>query len=131
MQHYRQGWCLERDFHLRKCRPLGIRPLYVRRDDQIVGLTHLLTLALRELLVLQIQVRRGLAQTGVQLGGLYPEQPNRATEQPTATCILKAFARAEITPTRITLGGASHWHLSPLPAQLMLVLAYLGLSPLL
>jgi transposase len=43
-QHYRQGWCLERDFHLLKDCPLGIRSLCVGHYDQIVGLTHLLTL---------------------------------------------------------------------------------------
>lgn len=36
--HYRGGWCLERDFHLVKDRPIGIQPLYVRRDDQIIPL---------------------------------------------------------------------------------------------
>ena len=36
-------------FHLLKDEPLGIRPLYVRRDDQVQGLTHLVTLALRVL----------------------------------------------------------------------------------
>ena len=30
--HYRGGWCLERDFHLIKDRPLGISPLYVRKS---------------------------------------------------------------------------------------------------
>src|SRR5262249_46957133 len=38
---YRGGWCGERLFHLIKDEPLGIRPFYVRRDDQILGLTHL------------------------------------------------------------------------------------------
>jgi hypothetical protein len=28
MRSYRGGWCLERDFHLLKAAPLGIRPLY-------------------------------------------------------------------------------------------------------
>ncbi len=127
---YRDGWSLERDFHLLKDRPLGIRPLYVRRDDQITGLTHLLTLALRLLSLVETQVRRGLAQAGEEpLTGLYPEQPNRTTDQPTAIRVLKAFARAEITLTRITLGTVSHWHLTPLWVQLIRILAYLGLSP--
>ena len=39
-----------------KDRPLGIRPLYVRRDDQIVGLAHLLTLALRVLTLFEVLV---------------------------------------------------------------------------
>lgn len=62
MVHYRGGWCLERDFHLVKDRPIGIRPLYVRRDDQIIGLTHLLTLALRVSTLIETQVRQGLAR---------------------------------------------------------------------
>ncbi len=130
VQWYGDGWCLERDFHLLKDRPLGIRPLYVRRDDQITGLTHLLTLALRLLSLVQTQVRRGLAQPGEEpLIGLYPQEPKRTTDQPTAARLLKAFARAEITLTRITLGTASHWHLTPLSVQLIRILAYLGLSP--
>jgi transposase len=34
---YRGGWTAERLFHLFKDQPLGIRPFYVRRDDQILG----------------------------------------------------------------------------------------------
>ncbi len=46
-EYYRRGWCLEHGFHLLKDKPLGIRPLYVRKDDQILGLTRLLTLGAR------------------------------------------------------------------------------------
>ena len=56
---YRGGWCLERIFHVVKDEPLGIRPLYVRRDDQIEGMTHLLMLALRVLMLFEVLVRRG------------------------------------------------------------------------
>ncbi len=44
---------MENTFHLLKDRPLGISPLYVRNDDQITGLTRLLTLALRILTLIQ------------------------------------------------------------------------------
>ncbi|MEP7190022.1 MAG: IS1634 family transposase, partial [Roseiflexaceae bacterium] len=57
IRHYRGGWCQERGFHLLKDRPLGIRPLFVRKDSQIIGLTRLLTLALRLLTLIEIQVR--------------------------------------------------------------------------
>jgi transposase len=83
--HYRGGWCLERDVHLVTDRPIGIRPLYVRRDDQIIGLTRLLTLALRRLTLIESQVRRGLAQAGEVLSGLYEGQPRRTTDRPTHT----------------------------------------------
>jgi len=126
--HYRGGWCLERDFHLVKDRPIGISPLYVRRDDQIIGLTHLLTLALRLLTLIESQVRRGLARAGEVLSGLYEGQPQRTTDRPTGVRLLKAFARAEITLTRIEMGPQVMWYITPLSGLLERILAYLGLS---
>jgi|SRR5215510_13121301 len=127
--HYRGGWCLERDFHLVKDRPLGISPLYVRRDDQILGLTRLLTLALRLLTLLETRVRCGLARIGEQLAGLYEGQLRRTTARPTGVRLLKAVARAEITLTRVQIGKRHLWHITPLPHVLARALEYLGLSP--
>jgi transposase len=56
-------------FHLLKDKPLGIRPLFVRRDDQVQGLTHLVTLALRVLTLFEVLVRRGQEQGGEDLKG--------------------------------------------------------------
>jgi len=126
--HYRGGWSLERDFHLVKDRPLGIRPLYVRRDDQITGLTHLLTLALRLLTLIETQVRRNLAQTGEQMSGLYEGQPSRKATGPTGVRLLKAFARGEVTLTRIQMGEQHSWHITPLSSLQMQILSYLKLS---
>lgn len=126
---YRQGWHLEHDFHRVKDRPIGIRPIYVRRDDQILGLIRLLTLALRLLTLIETQVRHGLARDGSALRGLYEGQPNRTTDRPTAVRLLKAVARAEITLTKIQMDGHTGWHLTPVPAWLPQVLGYLKLSP--
>ncbi len=125
--HYREGWCLERDFHLMKERPIGISPLYVRRADQISGLTRLLTLALRLLTLIESQVRRELAQRGESLSGLYEGQSKRTMERPTGVRLLKAFARAQITLTRIDMGSQVMWHITPLPGLLERILTYLGL----
>ena len=125
--HYRGGWCLERDFHLLIDRPLGIRPLYVRREEQIRGLTHLLTLGVRLLTLLETQVRPRTPETGEAWAGLFVGQPQRLTERPTAVSLLRALARAEITLTRVELGGQVHWHLTPLPGWLGRLLACLGL----
>ena len=124
---YRGGWCLERDFHLMKDRPLGIRPLFVHRDDQIVGLTHLLTLALRVLTLFEMLVRQGQQRHGEKLPGLYLGQASRTTERPTASRVLAAIAREGVTVTRVGMGDESRWHLTPLPRLLRRVLAYLGL----
>jgi transposase len=128
VRHYRGGWCEERGFHVLKDRSLGIRPLYVQRDDQIVGLTRLLTLAWRLLTLIEIQVRRGLTADRTALADLYDGQPKRTTQRPTATRLLKAVARTEITLTRVDGGAQSFWHLTPLPEWVVQVLGYLGLS---
>ena len=99
----------------------------MRRDDQVVGLTHLLTLALRVLTLFEVLVRRGQEQAGEKLTGLYPGQASRTTERPTAVRVLEAIARAGITLTRVETEDGSRWHLTPLPELVKRVLAYLGL----
>jgi len=128
-EYYRRGWCLEHGFHLLKDKPLGIRPLYVRNDDQILGLTRLLTLGARLLTLLQTQVRRGLKEQEKEMGGLYEGLPKLATARPTAKRLLKAFVRAQITLTRIQMGEYVRWHITPLSPLLEKILGYLDLSP--
>lgn len=125
--HYRAGCCIERDFHLIKDRPLGLSPLYVHRPDQIVGLTHLLTIALRLLTLLETKTRWALKEAGETLTGLYEGQPNRATDQPTGLRLLRAFARAEIARVGIQVGDQWHWRLTPLSDLLIRILTLIGL----
>ncbi|MCI0477075.1 MAG: hypothetical protein L0Y55_12570, partial [Anaerolineales bacterium] len=124
---YRGGWVLERDFHLVKDLPLGLSPLFVWKDDQIKGLTRLLTLALRLLTLMESQVRQGLRQEGKRLTGLYAGQATRATDRPTGKRILQAFARAQITLTHIALGVQTCWHITALTELHQQVLRYLRL----
>jgi transposase len=126
---YNGGWSLERDFHVLKDVPLGIRPLYVRADEQIIGLTQLLMSALRLLTLFELTVRAGLAKAGEELTGLYEGQPSRKTSRPTATRLLKAIARMGITLTLVIAGDDSRWYVSALPALLLRILALIGLSP--
>jgi transposase len=127
--HYRGGAWLEQGFHRFKDRPLGIRPLFVRRDDQILGLTRLLSLGMRLLTLAEMQVRRGLAEAKETLVGLYAGQPRQATAQPTTERLLEAFVKAEITLTRVEFGEQAHRQITPLPELLTRVLNFLGLSP--
>jgi transposase len=125
---YRGGWCGERLFHLFKDEPLGIRPLYVHRDDQIRGLTHLVTLGLRVLTLFEILVRRGQQQSGEKLQGLYPGLPKRTTDRPTGKRVLEAISWAEITLIQVESEDGRRWHLNSLPKLVKQVLGYLGLS---
>src|SRR4051812_49523717 len=79
VRSYRGGWWLERDFHLLKDAPLGIRPLYVRRDDQLAGLAFLLLLALRVLSLCEVLMRQGQQRRGGRAGGPVSRAPPGAT----------------------------------------------------
>jgi transposase len=125
---YNGGWSLERDFHVVKDLPLGIRPLFVREDEQIIGLTRLLTIALRLLTLFEMRVRAGLEGAGEELAGLYEGQPKRKTSRPTATRLLKAIARMEITLTCVESENDSQWYVSALPPLLLRILELVDLS---
>lgn len=125
---YRAGTCVERAFHQLKDQPLGIRPLFVHRDDQVRGLTHLLTLALRVLTLFEVLVRRGQDQDGVDLAGLYPGQAKRTTDRPTAKRVLEAIVRTGVTMIVEMGEEGCRTHLTALPVLVKRVLGYLGLS---
>jgi transposase len=126
---YNEGWSLERDFHLLKDVPLGIRPLYVREEDQIIGLTRLLTIALRLLTLFEMRVRAGMVEAKEELAGLYEGQPKRKTARPTGTRLLKAIAHLEISVVCLDTSGEGRWHLTKLPPLLLRVLELVHLSP--
>src|ERR1051326_693072 len=129
VQHYRANWRGERNYNRLKGEPVGIDPIFVRQDDQITGLTHLLTLAVRIESLIEVQVARGLQKEGKEITGLYPGLPNKGTDHPTAVALLKAIDRKDVTLTRVELDGQPSVHLSPLPEWLPDVLRYLHLSP--
>lgn len=124
---YNQGWSVERDFHMAKDLPLGIQPLFVHREDQITGLIRLLTIALRILTLIEIVVRSKLEAADEKVVGLYEGQPNRRTGRPTATRMLKAIARLEISWMRVETGGQVTWHVEQLPPLLCRILDLLSL----
>lgn len=118
--HYRGGWTIERDFHLLKAQPLRLSPLFVWKDDQIMGLTRLLTL-------IESQIRHGQKQSAEELRGLYEGQPKRTTSRPTGTRLLKAFVRAPITLTCIATSAGAQWHVTPLSKLQLQILRLLRL----
>ena len=128
VQTYREGGGLERPFHQMKDVPLGIRPLFVKRDEQVVGLTRLVLIALRVLTLIEIVVRAKLAESGEKLEGLHEGQKNKKEGQPTAKRLLRGIAGLEITLSLIQIGEQQWWYLPPLPKLLVRVLDLLGLS---
>ena len=108
---YRKEYRVERIFARLKSR-LNASPLFVKRKDQIVGMTNLLTLAVRVMTLAQYTVRRSLQKDRAKLKGLHQENPKKLTDTPTAERLFKAFSK--ITLTIIKSGNSVKRHLTPL-----------------
>lgn len=46
MLTYRDEWIIERGFHRLKGVPLSLDQLFIKRDDQVMGLSNLLSIAM-------------------------------------------------------------------------------------
>lgn len=124
---YRGGVAtIENLFSRLKGRPLGLRPVFVRRDDHLVGLVRLLSLALRILTLIEFVVRRELQTQQETLAGLYPGQPTRTTDRPTTERLLRAFKG--ITLSVINLPGQHIRHVTPLSSLQHRILQLLTFS---
>jgi transposase len=82
----------ERGFGRLKGTALARSPLFVRTDTRVVGLLHLLGIALRVLTLREVVVRRQRTAEGAEWEGLYRGNPRRATACPTRERVLEAFA---------------------------------------
>ena len=122
---YRGAPRIERDFHRLKGHSLGIRPLYVHREDHTRGMARLLSLALRVLTLVEYVVRERLRTAGETLKGLYAGNPQRQTARPTTERLLKMFKG--ITLTVVRLPQQTIRHVTPLSDLQRHILSLLGL----
>jgi transposase len=104
---------------------LAVRPLLLRKATRVVGLRHVLVIALRVLTLIACVVRRQRKDTGAELGGLSCGHPQRATARPTSDRLLEAFAGVPLT----WVEGAGHVGellapLAPLQERLLHLLGF-------
>src|SRR5712671_4090335 len=124
---YRNAYRVERIFHRLKSR-VHIAPLFVKLNEQIEGLTYLLTLGVRVLTVTEFVLRRSLETTQARLPGLHPENKQKQTDTPTAERILKAFAEVSLTIIQHAAGEDILRRLTPLSGVQEAILQRLGLG---
>lgn len=124
---YRNEYRVERIFNRLKSR-VHIAPMFVTLNDQIEGLTHLLTLGVRVLTVMEFVVRRSLQTDPAKLPGLHPETKQKRTDKPTAERLLKAFSDVSLTIIKDHAGEELLRQLTPLSGLQEEILQRLGLS---
>jgi transposase len=124
---YRNEYRVERIFNRLKSR-VHIAPLFVKLNDQIEGLTYLLTLGVRVLTVTEFVLRRSLEHAQASLPGLHPENKQKVTDKPTAERILKAFSDVSLTIIKNAAGEEILRRLTPLSGVQEDILQRLGLG---
>jgi transposase len=127
---YRNEYRVERIFNRLKSR-VHIAPLFVKRNEQIEGLTYLLTLGIRVLTVTEFVLRWSLETAQARLHGLHPENKHRTTDKPTAERILKAFSDISLTTIKNAAADDILPRLTPLSGLQEDILQRLGLGAVL
>jgi transposase len=122
---YRRQPRLERGISRLKSRNLHIRPVFLHDQQRICGLTWLLFLALRVVVLLEFRVRRQLAQREEKIAGLNPASKTQATDLPTTERLLEAFGN--ITFSIIQQDDATYYHVTPLTPTQEHILSLLNL----
>ena len=112
---YRNEYRIERILNRLKSR-VQIAPLFVTRDDQIEGLTYLLTWGVRVFTVMECVLRQSLQHDHTHLAGLHPENGQKLTDTPTAERLLKAFPEVSLTILKTAAGEEILRWLTPLSA---------------
>ncbi len=126
---YRDEWIIEHGFHRLKGAPLSLNPLFLKNDDQVVGLTNLLSIAVRMLTLIEFVVRRKLKQNKEKLTGLIGNNPKKGIDNPTTEKLLKAFKETYLSIVHLPGQDETIRHVTPLNDLQIRILDLLGLSP--
>ncbi len=116
MLEYRNEYRVERDFGRFKSDRFVIAPMFVTREDQVVGLPRLLSLGVRLLTLIEYVARRTLQQQESTIAGLYLDSPRKTTKTPTAERILRALIHIKLIIVYLQgravyqIEGFSHLH---------------------
>lgn len=98
---YRHQILHERSFSRFKTRDLHIRPVFLRDEQRLGGLTWLLCLALRVLTLTEFRLRVALQARHETLVGLNPAVRSQATLRPTTERVLHVFNTLTLTLVKI------------------------------
>jgi transposase len=93
---YREEYKIEHRFHNLKEEVTRLLPVFLKKDNRIVGLINLLMLALKIIATMEYTVKTKLEEKKEPLAGLYAGNPKIATENPTISKIMDAMASISI-----------------------------------
>jgi transposase len=118
---------IEIGFHILKDY-INISPLFVKKPDQILGMTRLLILALKILTLMTAELRANMKKENIVLKGLYAGQPVRQHPSPTIESVLDYFTRNSPSLIGHKINDVWFWGVTKLTDTCRHILRLLGLS---
>ncbi len=88
---YRYQSNIERQFDNIRNKVVKLLPVYLQKDNRIIGLVNVLMLALKACCLAEYKVSKALQEEGEALGDIYEGNPKRRTQRPSAKRLFKAF----------------------------------------
>ena len=88
---YRQEYKIEHRFHNLKDEVTRLLPIFLKKDNRIVGLINLLLFVLKIVAAIEFKAQKKLEEKKEHLEGLYDGNPKIATPKPTISKMMKAM----------------------------------------
>jgi len=110
---YRNEYRVERIFNRLKSR-LHIAPMFVKLNEQIEGLTHLLTLGVRVLTIMEFVLRRSLQNDQATLPGFAPGKQEKDDRQANSGAHPESVSAVSLTIVKNAAGAEIMRRLTPL-----------------
>lgn len=96
MEAYKDEYKVEYRFNQLHNKTAALMPIYLQKDERIKALVRILMIAIKVLSLIQYEAREALKKTQTQVKELFPGNPGRKTNQPTAEMILRAFTNISL-----------------------------------
>jgi len=93
---YANEYKIEHRFNQLLNKATKLLPLFLKKENRIKGLIRLLLTALKFLNTMQYQIRNKLEQTQQSIKNIYPGNPGRKTNKPTAEMMLNVFQQINV-----------------------------------
>lgn len=88
---YRYQSNIERQFDNIRNKVAKLLPVYLNKDNRIIGLVNLLMLALKACCLTEYKVAKALKEQNDELADIYEGNPKRTSKKPSAKRLFKAF----------------------------------------
>lgn len=88
---YRYQSNIERQFDNIRNKVVKLLPVYLNKDNRIIGLVNLLMLALKVCCLTEYKVAKALKEQNDELADIYEGNPKRTSKRPSAKRLFKAF----------------------------------------